>query len=225
MRMWYNDNKGQVTPVATRWLPMYFLIVCWQEKSCQPIKMEGIMEELIMIILEKVLEAIYFAMFLLIGKNIKKKKLLFIGIMVFEYLMLTNFIEFNVWFQLIYTFMSFVNLKVLYREKAQITDIFLFASASLILIGISATSYGIVYVTIRKYFVALILNRILLFGFMYLARNFIREKYKVFCSLWNRHAIPNKIKSLTLRNISIIVFNLMFWLINIGMAFSYVLNS
>ena len=183
------------------------------------------MEELILVFLEKIVEAIYFAMFLLIGKNIKNKKLLFIGIMVFEYVMLTNFIEFNVWFQLIYTFMSFVNLKVLYREKAQITDIFLFAAASLILIGISATSYGIVYVTIRKYFVALILNRILLFGFMYLARNFIREKYKAFCFLWNRHTIPNKIKSLTLRNISIIIFNLMFWLINIGMAFSYVLNS
>lgn len=178
-----------------------------------------------MIILEKVLEAVYFAMFLLMGKNIKNKKLLFIGIMVFEYLMLTNYIEFNVWFQLIYTFMSFVNLKVLYKEKAQITDIFLFMVASFVLIAVSVISYTIIYFTIRQYIVALILNRVLLFITLYFSKDVIRNKYKAFCSLWNRHNIPNQIKSLTLRNISIIIFNLMFWLINIGMAFSYVLNS
>ena len=181
--------------------------------------------ELILLFLEKILEEKYFSLFLIIGKNIKNKKLLFIGIMVFEYIMLTKFIEFNVLFQLIYTFMSFINLKVLYREKAQITDVFLFMVASLLLIAISAISYGVVYITIQEYFIALILNRILLFGLLFLLRNIIRDKYKVFCSLWNRHNIPNQIKSLTLRNISIIIFNLMFWLINIGMAFSYVLNS
>lgn len=179
------------------------------------------MEELILIILEKVVEAIYFSMFLIIGKNIKNKKLLFIGIMVFEYLMLKHFIKYSVYFQLAYTFMSYVNLKVLYKEKAQITDIFLFTAASLLLITISAASYGIVYITVHEYFVALILNRIWLFSTLYFARKFIREKYKSFCSLWNRHNIPNKIKSLTLRNISIITFNLMFWLINLGMLIAY----
>lgn len=177
------------------------------------------MGKIILIFLEKVIEAIYFSLFLIIGKGIKNKRLLFIGIMVFEYLMLTNLIEFNVWLHLIYIFLTYVNLKVLYREKAQITDIFLFAVASLVLIAISALSYGIVYITVRKYFVALILNRILLFLFLYFARNLIRSKYKVFCSLWNRHSTPSKIKSLTLRNISIIIFNLMFWLINFGMVF------
>ena len=89
---------------------------------------------LILLFLEKILEAIYFSMFLLIGKNIKEKRILFTLVMIFEYVMLTNFIEYNVWFQLIYTFMSYMNLKVFYKEKAQITDIFLFAAASILLI-------------------------------------------------------------------------------------------
>ena len=177
------------------------------------------MEELILIILEKVLEAVYFSIFLIIGKNIKNKKLLFIGIMVFEYLMLKHFIRYSVYFQLAYTFMTYVTLKVLYKEKAQITDIFLFTAASLILIAISMMSYGIVYITVHKYFIALILNRILLFSTLYFTRHHIRRLYKKFCSLWNRHNIPNTIKSLTLRNISIIIFNLMFCLINFGMIF------
>ena len=177
------------------------------------------MEELILVFLEKIVEAIYFAMFLIIGKNIKNKKLLFIGIMVFEYLALKHFISFSVYFQLAYTFMAYLSLKVLYREKAQITDIFLFSAASLILIATSALCYGIIYFTIHKYIWVLIINRPLIFAIIYFGRNKIRNAYKKFCSLWNRHNIPNQIKSLTLRNISIIVFNLMFCLINFGMIF------
>lgn len=181
------------------------------------------MNEAIYVVLEKVLEAVYFSCFLLVGKNIKEKRLLFIGIMTFEYLMLTNFIEFNVWFQLIYTFMSFVNLKVLYKEKAQVTDIFLFTSASIILIITSILCYGLIYFTVHKYIWVLLINRPLIFAIIYFGKDFIRNKYKEFCSLWNRHNNPNKIRSLTLRNISIITFNFMFWLINVGMiiAFTY----
>ena len=171
-----------------------------------------------MIFLEQILEAIYFSTFLLIGKDIKTKRILFTLVMIFEYVMLTRFIEFNVWFQLIYTFMSYVNLKVFYKEKAQITDVFLFTSASVILIAISIFSYVIIYFTIKEYYIALIINRVIMFCFLYLSKNKIRVLYKEFCSLWNRHKIPNKIKSLTLRNISIIIFNLMFWLINFGMV-------
>ena len=141
--------------------------------------------------------------------------------MVFEYLMLKHFINFSVYFQLAYTFMAYITLKVLYKEKAQITDIFLFAAASLILIATSVLCYGIIYFTIHKYIWVLIINRPLIFAIIYFGRNKIRKAYKKFCSLWNRHNIPNQIKSLTLRNISIIVFNLMFWLINVGMLIAY----
>lgn len=186
------------------------------------------MEELILVFLEKIVEAIYFAMFLIICKNIKNKKLLFIGIMVFEYLMLKYFIKYSVYFQLAYTFMTYVTLKVLYKEKAQITDIFLFTVASLILIAISFISYIPFYiitngnVQLKEYIIALMLNRTLVSFVIIGGNKFIRKIYNKFCRLWNRHAIPNQIKSLTLRNISIITFNLMFWLINLGMTFALV---
>lgn len=183
------------------------------------------MNEIIYIVLEKVLEAVYFSLFLIIGKNIKEKRLLLICIMIFEYLMLTNFIEFNVWFQLIYTFMSFINLKVLYKDKAQITDIFLFTVSSICLIIISVISYAIIYFTLNEYFIALLLNRLLMFLLLLFGRKTINNKYKEFCSLWNRHNNPTKIRSLTLRNISIITFNLMFWLINIGMGMLLVVGT
>lgn len=180
--------------------------------------------EIIRLILEKILEAIYFSLFLIIGKKLKNKRILLTCIMIFEYIMLTSIIEYNVFFQFAYTFIVFVNLKVLYKEKAQITDIFLFASASIILILMSLFTYITALYTYKNYFISLIINRILLFAFLYLSRNKIREIYKKFYSYWNRHNNPKAIKSLTLRNISIIAFNLMFWIINFGMVYSKFLN-
>lgn len=176
--------------------------------------------ELFRLISAKLLEPIYFSLFLIIGKDLKNKRILLTCIMIFEYIMLTSLIRFNVTFQFIYTFMSFVNLKVLYREKAQITDIFLFAAASVILIILSIITYMTSKITYDNYFISLVLNRILLFLFLYLSRNKIRVLYKKFYSHWNRHNNPKAIKSLTLRNISIIIFNLMFWVINLCMIYA-----
>lgn len=178
------------------------------------------MMELFRLISAKLLEPIYFSLFLIAGKNLKNKRILLTCIMIFEYIMLKQFIHFNVAFQFIYTFMSFVNLKVLYREKAQITDIFLFAAASIILIVLSIFTYMTSKITYDNYFVSLVINRILLFTFLYLSRNKIRDLYKKFYSHWNRHNNPKAIKSLTLRNISIITFNFMFWVINLCMIYA-----
>ena len=174
--------------------------------------------EILLLFLEKVCEALYFSLFLIFGKNIKEKRLLFISIMIFEYLALKCFIKYNIWFQIIYTFMSFVNLKILYKEKAQITDIFLFAIASIILTIISIISAFIAYYIINNYYVGLVINRIILFFIFYITKDSIPKFYKKFKYYWNRRKTNIRIKSLTLRNISIILFNFMFYILNICMA-------
>lgn len=180
--------------------------------------------EILRLISAKLLEPIYFSLFLIYGKNLKQKRILFTCIMIFEYIMLTELIYYNVVFQVAYTFMTFLTLKVLYKSKAQITDIFLFGVASIILISISLISYLSILFTIKNYYIAMILNRILLFSFIFIFKNKINYLYKRFYKYWNRHNNSKVIKSLTLRNISIIMFNLMFWVINFGMIYSKFLN-
>lgn len=190
------------------------------------------MESIVILLLEKVFESIFFALFLICGKKLKEKKLLFIGIMIAEYLILKYFIKFNVYFQLAYTFMTFLTLKVLYREKAQITDIFLFMFASLIVIITSFICYIPVYiicnhnVTYFWYIIAIVVNRLILLAILYFGKNLINKAYVKFYSYWNRPKQINnpRIKSLTLRNISIIIFNLMFYIINIGMIFALAIS-
>ena len=171
---------------------------------------------MLMLFLEKVCEAIYFSLFLIYGKNLKEKRLLFISIMIFEYLALKYFIRFNVLFQLSYTFMTYLTLKVLYKEKAQITDIFLFMSASIFLIIISVLCGIIIFKHLNWYIYFLILNRIIIFSFVFLIKNKLYNIYTKFFRSWNKKHNP-KIKSITLRNISVIIFNLMFYFINLCM--------
>ena len=174
------------------------------------------MFNILLLFLEKVCEAIYFSLFLIYGKNIKEKRLLFICIMIAEYLMITKLIEYNIWIHISYIALTYINLKVLYKEKAQITDIFLFASASIILILFSGIFAILVYNNLLNYIIALILLRTCLFLFLILNMKNINGLYKAFWKRWNRNK-TSKIKSLTLRNISIIIFNLMFYSINLAM--------
>lgn len=149
--------------------------------------------EILRLISAKLLEPLYFSLFLIIGKDLKKKRLLFTLIMIFEYIMLKHYIKFNVAFQFIYTFMTFLILKVIYKEKAQITDIFLFGAASIILIIICMFTYLTALVTYKNYFISLIINRVLIFTLLYVFRKQIRNCYIKFYSLWNRRHKTKKI--------------------------------
>lgn len=183
------------------------------------------MLNIILLLLEKVCEAIYFSLFLIYGKKLKEKRLLFIGIMIFEYVILTSVFQYNIWIQIGYTFLTFINLKVLYKDKAQITDIFLFMAASIILIAISFIS-GMIQINFKvNHFTLLIFNRIALFLILFLIRNKINVTYKKYYQKWNRHNNKNQIRSLTLRNISVIIFNLMFYIINIGLTYILLLKK
>ena len=50
--------------------------------------------KIIRLISAKFLEPIYFSLFLIAGKDLKEKRLLFTIIMIFEYVMLKQFIKF-----------------------------------------------------------------------------------------------------------------------------------
>ena len=93
----------------------------------------------------QVFEAIYFALFMIFSKRIKTRKCLFIGLMIVEYLLLKTFLHYTVWFQISYTFITYIILKILYKEKAQVTDIFTFAIGSFLLIISTVPLYFIIF--------------------------------------------------------------------------------
>ena len=174
--------------------------------------------DLMELLLGYIPEAIYFALFMIYTKQLKEKRLLYITLMVLEYLLLKQFVHFSIYFQVAYTFITFVILKILYREKAQIIDIFTFTIASIFLIITSVISF---LISGQNVILATIINRIIifvvLFGFNY-KLNVIQNLYK---KLWNRNdKVKKKIKTTTFRSLNVIIFNVIFYFINVGIVYA-----
>lgn len=173
------------------------------------------------IFLGQVPEAVYFALFLIFTKSLKERRILFTILMIIDYLLLKSFIHFDVWFQVSYTIMTYVILKVLYKDKAQITDIFTFGIASIILILISIISY---FVFLGNDAIAIVINRLLTICTPILLRNKLGKINNLYKKFWNRHNNNGKImKSTTFRAINAITFNAMFYVINFGMIYALIL--
>lgn len=163
-------------------------------------------------------EAVYFALFLIFTKELKEKRLLFMILMVSEYLLLKSFIHFDVWFQIGYTAMSFLTLKVLYKEKAQVTDIFTFGIASIVLMVISIVSFLLLGPNMK---LATLLNRTLLISFVVFTHKHLLNIQKLYKKFWNRNdRTTKKMKSTTFRALNTVLFNLMFVVINVCMIYA-----
>lgn len=111
-------------------------------------------------------------------------------------------------FYLIYNVILFGFLKIIYRNKINIIDLFLIYYIIMIinftcLIMMKIIGYNYLF---------LFSNRLLLIVIMLISSK-INPLYEFYLSNWNRHS-NNKIKSITLRNITIISCNLMLYIIN-----------
>jgi len=177
-------------------------------------------------VLGQIPEAIYFSLFMIFAKRLKEKRISFIILMILEYILLKQFIKFNIWFQISYTILTFIILKLLYKEKAQITDIFTFTIASMFLIVVDIPIYFIGRLFTNNYFIIFVFERIIVFITLFLLKDKLFKIQNLYKKLWNRNdKQKKKIKSTTFRCINIIVFNLSFYLLNIAMLYCIYRNS
>lgn len=165
-------------------------------------------------------EAIYFAVFMILTKQLKTKRILFIVISTIEYIILLYALPFNVWSHILYFILMYLLLKLLYKDKSQITDVFTLGIASIIMILFNFVLYFTLYQLVQNYIVYVAINHILLFMFLYIFRNKLFNIQKIYKLLWNRNDKVKKImKSTTFRCINLVLFNFMFYFINLAMLY------
>lgn len=171
--------------------------------------------KLLEILLGQIPEAIYFALFMIYTKRLDKRCGLFISLMVIEYVLLLNALPFSIWSHILYFVVSYLLLKVLYKEKSQITDIFTLGIASVMLMIISAIWYVIIFFTLESIIVCTLLAKLTLFIILYFIKSKLPKIQNMYKRFWNRNdSIPKPIKSTTFRCINVILFNIMFYLVN-----------
>lgn len=169
--------------------------------------------DILKILLGQIPEAIYFALFMILVKQLKTKRLLYTVLMSIEYALLFYTFPNNIWARVLYFVCTYIVLKLLYKEKSQITDIFTMGIASLYITIIGAVTYFAFYN--MGYIVALIINRVCLFLPLYLLRNKLPNIQKMYKKFWNRNdKIPKRMKSTTFRCVNLVVFNITFYLLN-----------
>lgn len=168
-------------------------------------------------------EVLYFTLFLIYTKNIKtsqKKLFVFISI---SYIACITIIRFKTIFYIGFTFLIYAVLRILYKDDTQIIDIFVFSISTIYLSFIGYLCSRFINNNYVMYYIAYVGNRILLF-LPFIFKSKFNDLYKKYCNLWNRnYGQKQPIKSITLRNISLITLNSFIVLLNISTI--YVINT
>ena len=68
--------------------------------------------DLLKLLLGQLPEALYFAFFIILTKKLTSKRLLFVSLMVVEYVLLLSTLQFSVWAHILYFIMSYIILKM-----------------------------------------------------------------------------------------------------------------
>lgn len=173
------------------------------------------------IILGQIHEAVYFAVFMISVKELKTRRFIFIISMIMEYLLVLNILPYSIWTHVLYFILAFLLLKILYKEESNVTDIFTLGVASLFMIISCFLLYVIIYFTIHNMLVYVVLQRIILFASIIIFRKKLPNINKLYKKLWNRSRHSYKMKSTTFRALNLVIFNLSFVLINLGVIFYY----
>ena len=161
-------------------------------------------------------ETIYTTLFLTYTKNLKEKKILLGILIAISYILCVMIIRFQILFYIVFLFIVYIILKLLYKEKTQIIDIFIIALAYLWMSILSFILMFCVKQDYSNYYLICVINKILLF-MPFIWKNKFNILYKKYCSLWNRNdKVKRPIKSITLRNISLILLNSFVFFLNIA---------
>lgn len=168
------------------------------------------------ILLGQIPEAIYFGLFMMFTKNYKTNRLAFICLMILEYVLLAQVFMYSMWFQILYFFLSYLLMKILYEKETHITDVFTMCIASISLIVISAISY---FGTFGDMVLGSVVNRFLMFSLLLSHKKYLPKIDETYKKLWNRSEHKYKIKSTTFRALNVVIFNISFILINLGLMF------
>ncbi len=160
------------------------------------------------ILLGLIPEVLYFTLFITYTKNIKEKRIKLFLLISIAYFLCILIIQYQVIFYMLFVVLIYIILKLLYKNKVQIIDIFIISIAYLWMLILSFALMIFVKKDLSNYMFIYTIQRILLF-FPFIFKNKFNMIYKKYYKLWNRNDKETRpIKSITLRNISLILLNI-----------------
>lgn len=160
-------------------------------------------------------EVLYFTLFLSYTKNLKDKKIRLFLLLSVVYFCCLLISQYKIIYYVLFIFFIYIALKILYKNKAQIIDIFLISLLCIYLMLTSYICFLFVAEDFSNYYLLAIIQKVVLFAPLIFKDKF-NVLYKKYYSLWNRDFKNKKpVKSITLRNVSLILLNLFIFILNL----------
>jgi len=167
------------------------------------------------ILLGLIPEVLFFTLFITYTKNIKEKRIKLFLLLAIVYFLCVLVQNLQILFYTLLIALFYLVLKLLYKNKIQIIDIFIISIAYLWIMLLSTVMLFLLNSDRSNYYYLYIIDRILLF-LPFIFKNKFNKIYKKYCKFWNRNDEEKRhIKSITLRNISLIAINLTIVIANI----------
>ena len=157
------------------------------------------------------IEILYLVMGMCCAKQIKEKRILFYILLFVSGILCSLISRWQLWYYLAYIASVYLIMRILY--KSHISDLFIFL---LFFAWIAITSY-VSFIIFDSLAMVYIFQRILMFGIFAFKGKF-NKWYRTYRELWNRRN-DNRIKSVTLRNISLIFLNIFIVFMNFVLIF------
>lgn len=172
---------------------------------------------IISIILGLIPEFIYYYIYLTKIKELKGNNILFFILTFINCFMSIIYIKHDFYMYILFDIIEYILLKLSYKKQICIIDFFLLIFSEIYLLIISALCYYL----ISNYIIAFITNRILMFlPLIFISK--IRIIYKKYKNMWNRNDKKNNpIKSLTLRNTSVVIMDILIVAVYLILMYSF----
>lgn len=166
-------------------------------------------------------EVLYFTLFISYTKNIKEKRVKLFLLISVAYFLCMLIQQYKLMYYMLLIVLMYFIAKILYRRKVQIIDFFVFSISAIYLTILSYICFLFLKKDLSNYYFLYFIDRVILY-LPFIFKNKFNIIYKKYCKLWNRNDNEKRtIKSITLRNISLIIINIAIILMNI-LAYSII---
>ena len=154
-------------------------------------------------------DVIFLSLFIIYSKKIQTRRVIFFILLLIDYIVTLIIFKYQTLFYILFIVIEYIILRLLYKKEIQLIDSFVITIPFLILFLMSC----IYYFLIPNYMLACILEKITILIMIFLIKNKINIAYKTYRHLWNRtKEEARKIRSITLRNISLILMYIFIFL-------------
>ena len=167
-------------------------------------------------ILGAIFQTLYTCLFILYTKRLKNKRFYFIILTIIDYIIIEKSLSFKsgIPCDLLYVIALYINLKIVYPKETRITDLITYIISEIILGLISIISYFAFGMNIISLIFAIIIPIIVV---IILSKKLCNIE-NLYNKYWNRKRHKTKIKSITVRGISLCITILVslilhFWMI------------